>query len=505
MAGKEIRLQYTGYVIFAAKIIGVATGLIFQFMLARSIPNDSPEYGIWGNINYVLPYFTLLAGVVPFWVMRCVARGQKGATKTGLGINLLFSLISTAAYLIIIPIILPSLLSEAGIANPIAYLPFYLIVSIQIIETYLIGLFEPCLQASTPQSVGYGLILQQVSRVILGYVIIIQLGQPLLGAIVSGIIAFAVQTVYYLKLARNELKEHVQWGYVKEWLKGSALNVYLVVGGQIAAFIFIMLFYYGGAISMELYYVALQMANVITYASFLSFALYPKLLAERREEDVTASMKTVLMFALPMTVGAIALSSSYMVLLRVKTLENYPGAEWILVVLALDAFVTVVSSIYASVLTGVETVDQERMSFKSLIKSKLFRYFTLSYLHSAITIPIAFYVLTTFAFQQPLLAAISVVAINSVVRFAMFIVLIVMVRKIFKVVVPWRSIGKYLLASAAMGIVLVLLPYSADIFLILVWTAIGGAVYLALLMLIDKEARALPMNILHELRRKKKD
>src|SRR3990170_266850 len=91
LARKEIRLQYTGYVIFAAKLIGVATGLIFQFMLARAIPLDSPEYGIWGNINYVLPYFTLLAGVVPFWVMRCVARGQKRATKTGLGINLLFS------------------------------------------------------------------------------------------------------------------------------------------------------------------------------------------------------------------------------------------------------------------------------------------------------------------------------------------------------------------------------------------------------------------------------
>ena len=125
--------------------------------------------------------------------MRCVARGKEGATKTGLTINLLFSLISTAAYLVVMPLILPSLLSEAGVSNPAAYLPFYLIVSILIIEQYLIGLFEPCLQARTPQSVGYGLILQQVFRVIIGYVIIIQLGQPLLGAVVSTIIALFVQ------------------------------------------------------------------------------------------------------------------------------------------------------------------------------------------------------------------------------------------------------------------------------------------------------------------------
>ena len=504
MAGKEIRLQYTGYVIFAAKIIGVVTGLAFQYMIGHSIPNESPEYSIWGNINSVIPYFTLLAGVVPFWVMRCVARGQKGATKTGLGINLLFSLISTAVYLLIIPIILPSLLSEAGIANPIAYLPFYLIVSIQIIETYLIGLFEPCLQATTPQSVGYGLILQQVSRVILGYVIIIQFGQPLLGAIISGIIALGFQAVYYFKLVGAKLKERVQWGLVREWLKGSALNIYFVVGSQIAAFIFIMLFTYGGATGFELYYVALQIANVVTHASFLSFALYPKLLAERREEDVTDSMKTVFMFALPMAVGVIALSSSFIVILREKTLENFPGSEWILIVLALDALITVASGIYASVLTGVETVDQERMSFKSLMKSKLFKFYSLSYVHSAITIPTIFYVLTTFAYEQPLLAALSVVTINSIVRFALFVVIVIMVRRTFKVVAPWRSIAKYLLASAAMGIVLFLLPYSADVLTILVWTAIGGAVYLAALMLIDKETRALPKSILHELKRKKK-
>lgn len=503
MAGKEIRLQYTGYVIFAAKIIGVVTGLLFQYMIGRTIPDGSDEYGIWANINSVLPYFTLLAGVVPFWVMRCVARGQKGATKTGLGMNLVISLISTALYLVIIPIILPSLLSGAGVADPLAYLPFYLIVSIQIIESYLILLFEPCLQATTPQSVGYGLILQQVSRVILGYVIIIQLGQPLLGAIVSGIIAFAIQTVYYLKLVGHALKEKVQWGYAKEWLKGSALNIYFVVGSQIAAFVFIMLFYYGGAKGNELYWVALQIANVITHASFLSFALYPRLLAERREEDVTTSVKTVMMFALPMTVGAIALASSYMVILRTKTLENFPGSEWILIVLALDALVTVSSGIYSAILTGVETVDRERMSFKSLVKSKLFKFYSLSYVHSAITIPIVFYALTTFAFQQPLLAALSVVVINSSVRFALFIILVIMVRPIFRVVLPWRNLAKYLLASAVMGLVLFLLPYSVDVFTILVWTAIGGAVYLGVLMLLDGEARSLPKSILHELRRKK--
>ena len=496
---KEIRLQYSGYVIFAAKLISVATGLIFQFMLGRAIAADSPEYAIYGNINTVLPYFTLLAGVVPFWVMRGVARGKEGATKTGLTINLLFSFITTAAYLVVIPLILPSLLSEAGVANPAAYLPFYLIVSVQIIEMYLLGVFEPCLQARTPQSVGYGLILQQVVRVILGYVIIIQLGQPLMGAVVSTIIAFSVQTVYYFKLFASELKQRIQWGYVKEWLKGSVLIVYSVVGGVIANFVFIMLFYYGGFGGMDIYYAALQIANVIVYAGFLSFALYPKLLTERRSEDVTASMKTVLMFALPMAVGVISLSSSYIILLRPGTAM---GAEWVLIVLALDSLVAVVSGIYGAVLSGVETVDHEKLSFKSLARSKLFRLYSLSYVHFAITIPITYYILTTYAFQQPLIAAFSVCAINSIVRFAMFLILVIMVRGMFKIVIPWKSIAKYSLASAVMGVVLFLLPYTNRILTTLAWTAVGGIVYLAVLMAIDKESRSLPKTILQEIRGK---
>jgi hypothetical protein len=500
---KEIRLQYTGYVIFAARIIGVATGLIFQFLLARAIPAESPEYAIWANINYLLPYFTLLSGIVPFWVMRCVARGNEGAAKTGLAMNLAFSGIGTVVYLVVIPLILPSLLSQGQVPNPSTYLPFYLIASAQIVEFYLIGIFEPCIQACTPQSVGYGLIVQQVIKLAVGFILIVPLGQPLMGAIVSTIIAFAIQAVYYTRLLKNELKQKIRWGYAKEWLKGSILVIYSVVGGQIAAFIFIMLFTYGGFQSMEIYYLALQISNVITYAGSLSYALYPKLLTEKREEHVTDSMKTVLMFALPMTVGAIALSGSYMALLRPETLANFPGSQVVLIVLALDSLTAVVSGIYSSILTGVETVDQQQLSFRSAVRSKLFRYYSLSYIHSAFTIPATFFALTTFAFQQPMIAAVITVAINATMRFAMFVVLIIMVRGMMKVAIPWINIAKYAVASAAMGAVLFLLPYSGRISTTLIWTAIGGAVYLAVLLAIDKEARSLPKQIFGEFRGKK--
>ena len=180
----------------------------------------------------------------------------------------------------------------------------------------------------------------------------------------------------------------------------------------------------------------------------------------------------------------------------------YAGAEWVLVVLALDALVGVVYGIYGSVLSGVETVDREQLSFKSMVRSKLFKYYSLFYVQSAITIPVSYYVLTTYAFQQPLIAALSVCVINAVVRFATFLILVIMVRQVFKITVPWRSIAKYGIASAAMAAVLFLLPSTNRILTTLAWTAVGGIVYLAVLMAIDKEARKLPKSILQEIKGK---
>jgi hypothetical protein len=367
---------------------------------------------------------------------------------------------------------------------------------------YLIGLFESCLQAITPQAVGYGLLVQQVSKVALGYVLIIMLGQPLFGMIIATAIAFVIQIAYYSRLLKFEMKQKIQWGYVKEWLKGSLANIYTVIGNQIANFIFILLFSLGGEGSRGIYGAAAIVVNVITYSSFLAFALYPKLLAAPKSEDVTVGLKTVLMFAIPMTAVAMALASSYIVILRTE-LADFPGAALVLAILALDALVGVISGIYSSVVFGVESVDKEALTFRSMVKSKIFIAFSLPYAQAAITIPTTYFVLTTYAFQQPLLAALSVCIINSVVRFVMFLVIVVVVRGMMKVAFPWKSVAKYTFASAITGVVLFLLPASTSVLITLVWTAIGGLLYLGVLMLIDKETRSLPKQILGEVRGKK--
>jgi O-antigen/teichoic acid export membrane protein len=136
--------------------------------------------------------------------------------------------------------------------------------------------------------------------------------------VVAWLAAYAPQIVYYVKLLAQELKQRIELEYVKEWLKGSIINIYNVVGNQIAVYIFILLFIYGGENGRGELGAGATIVNVITYSSFLAYALYPKLLRERKSEDITTSLKMVLMFAIPLTVGGIALSDSYITMLTDK-------------------------------------------------------------------------------------------------------------------------------------------------------------------------------------------
>lgn len=490
MAKKEIRLQYSGFIIFVTKMLSVASGLAFQLMITRSI-TEPHELDLWYNLNDILAYFTLLAAALPFWTMRFVATDKEGAAKTGIIANLTISVVATAIYLPLVPLI-TSLLHISQ-----QYLFLYFILSIQIIELYSLNALQACLRATTPQAIGYGLLIAEGGKVVLGYMLIIRFQQPLLGALLSLIVAFIIQIAYYLKLFAGELKQQFKWEYVREWLKGSVANIYNVVGNRIASLVFIMLFAYGGTGARGGFYgVERRVASVITYSSFLAYALYPKLLSEKNPEDITASIKMVLMFAIPMTAGVIVLSDSYVILMNIL----YKEARPVLIVLAIDALVITISALFSSILYGVERVDEKAtISFRQLAKSRLFIAFSLPYFHSAITLPTTFFVLTNYVRNQPLQAALYVSIINASARLAMFFVLYVIVRKTVTIDIPWKKLAKFALASAVMAAFLLLIPHPTRISLTLILTAVGGIIYLVLLLAIDKEARSLVRSIWEEL------
>jgi hypothetical protein len=57
VARSELRIQYSGLIIFTAQIISVATGMAFILLLTRNM--TKPQYGVWSNIFDLTGYFLL--------------------------------------------------------------------------------------------------------------------------------------------------------------------------------------------------------------------------------------------------------------------------------------------------------------------------------------------------------------------------------------------------------------------------------------------------------------
>jgi O-antigen/teichoic acid export membrane protein len=101
VARSELRIQYSGLIIFTAQIISVATGMAFILLLTRNM--TKPQYGVWSNIFDLTGYFLLFSGFIPFWATRFVARGKEGAAKTALLTNLILAIASAAIYIPLSP------------------------------------------------------------------------------------------------------------------------------------------------------------------------------------------------------------------------------------------------------------------------------------------------------------------------------------------------------------------------------------------------------------------
>jgi len=485
----EIRVRYSGFIIFAAQILSIITGIIFTLLLTRNMTKQ--QYGIWSNIFDFVGYFTLLSGLFPFWVTRFVARGKEGAIKTGLLANLIVALVSATVYL---PLI--SLATNAFQINE-AYVILYFVASLQIINVYMISIVESCLRAVKPQAIGYGLLIEEVCKVSLAYILIVGLHQLFLGAMLSLIIATSIEVLYYLRLLAEDLRQRIRWNYLREWFKGSTASFYNAVGSQLAAFVFILLFLLGGQAARGEYQAAATFANVVGYASFLAFALYPQLLAKKGLEDVTSSLKTVLMFAIPMAAIIITMSESLLTILNVFYVTSSP----ILILLTLDTVALLISQFYSSLILGIERLDEEaKISFSQLVRSKMFKVFTLPYIQAAITLPTTYYILTQFATSDSVLAVLYVTTINTCAHIITFLGLYAITRKSIRITVPLKSVGKYIFASTVVATVLYFLPHPTTMLVTLGKVAGGAAFYVGLLLLIDAEARELVAQIWHEIK-----
>jgi hypothetical protein len=292
-------------------------------------------------------------------------------------------------------------------------------------------------------------------------------------------------------------KEKVNWSYLKQWLKGAPAIAYSAIGAQLLSFFLILLFIYGGSEPRAYYQAALSFTTIVGYASSLAVAVYPKLLANNcSEEDVGVSFRTVLMLAIPLATITMAMAISFLTILNVSF-----GVAWpVLVALTVDTLIVLVTSFYSSCLMGVEAFDAEgRISLRKLVKSKIFKVFSIPYIQAAVVLPLTYYVLTQVPLAGSVEPTVAVVGILIGVHLGTFVGLYAFMRHTIHIPVAWKSITKYVLSALLMGIVLVLLPTTTTLATTIAKAVTGFALYAVLLLAIDAQARDLIRLIWQEI------
>ncbi|MEM1587171.1 MAG: hypothetical protein QXX99_06615 [Candidatus Bathyarchaeia archaeon] len=475
----QIRLRYSGFILFAFRLASVGTSLLFTLMITRSISPE--EYGIFGNFGDVVSYFTLASTIVPFWVTRFVARGHPGSSKTGLVANLLVAALSAMIYLSALGWIMGAL--QIGREHFI----FYLAGVALIFAVHLSAVLEAILYSKRPETLGFGLFVFEISRVFLGFLIILIFRLGLIGILFSHVTATLIQSIFYLRLLLREFVGGIRWDYVRVWLKGSLLNVHGIISGRILTLANIFLFIYCGELSRAYYGASSAMASIIGYSSSLAFALYPKLLSGAEAKDAELSLKMVLMFAIPMSLGAIVLSEEILLILG----QSYGPAWLALTILALNMLVSAPSSVFDSVISGIERLDADaKISYRRVVRSRLFLLLTLYYVQAAIVTPLSYLIFSS----MPLYALTAVVYLAIISTIANIIVTLakyVLARRCLKFSIPWVSIVKYLSVSLIMALILCLLQTPARLTITVAKTLFGGLVYFFILLAVDRETREI--------------
>jgi hypothetical protein len=382
------------------------------------------------HLFYLTSLFATVSGLFPFWATRFAARGKEGAIKTTIVANIILSLAAVTIYLPIAGLILDAFKISS------TYFFISLLAALQILNLYLIAVFEGCLRAVKPQTVGHGLLIEEVVKIVLAVTFIVGLNQLFLGAVISLVGSAVVQWLFYGWVLNDHLKMHIHWGYLREWLKGSPAFLYNAAGTQLVGLVPFLLVLYAGQTALGNYQAAVTFSAVIGYASSLAFALYPKMLAGEYRKDLAVSFKTMLMLALLMSAVAITMATSLLAILN----ASYVVAAPILVVLAVDALVVLISQFYNQCLLGVERFDFEgKIPLRQLVKSKIFKVFSLNYVQAVIALPADYVILTQFPFTDSVLAAVSIVLVNIVAHSVTFAGLYLLMRKYVTLPVAWKS------------------------------------------------------------------
>jgi len=483
----EIRLRYAGLVAFSSRIFSIATGLVFVVLVTRRL--SPTDFGLWQTISDYLVFFVFPSQVISPWVTRYVARGFD-VSKTGMLVNAGLSLI----------FFLPaSFLAPYMAATSQASVFYYFLGCLSIPLEYAISSLEATASATKPELQSYGFVAFELSKVGIGALTVAFLRLELFGVIMTMFFAKLLQVIFLLFLLRKKISGSFNRGMARKWFSLAWITIYGFTPSLLYSLnTFIWLILTGSTLPRAYMQAPTTIGTIISYSFLLSSALYPKILRGGGGRDVESVLKLVLLFVVPLAVGAFVLANPLLRILR----EEYAVTENILRVLAVGGIFASVSGVFSTVISGTERVElEEDATFKDYVKSKLFLLPTLANVELSIYASSVF-LLTYFSVLNEIsyVTLIFYCALSSLVIGVPFVLYRWFIaRKVMRFDFPWANLVRYFIAAGVMTIFLLLFypygAYSEKIWYVLSnllpVIGVGALIYFSIVYVIDRDAKSL--------------
>jgi len=494
----SIRVTYSGLIALVVSIIAVITGTIFILIVTRRL---SPEdLGLWTLINTLVTYVFVIDPIVSYWSTRQIARGEN-VGKSAMFIASIFSMAGILAYLIISYFVTESFPVDFSI----------LLVAASLVPLmFLHGALSGIAYGTKPHLDQYGLLAFEFTKIPLGLLFVIVYPLGLFGAILaitfSNVIRIIVLSILLRAHLYGEIKRHV----IKFWFKMSWLPMYGIIPGFIITLdVLVFSTMSNSLIGLAYWTAGITIAALVTQSGNFSQALYPKLIATRKKEFAEDNLKRTLYFAIPSLALSIVLAKPLLHIIN----PIYADGVIIVYFLTLRAFVNIFLNFSFNVMRAYEQVDSnQNASFKQYFKSKLFFVPTLTFVLSGLYLGILILILIIKPSEWTVIDLVqtwSLIYFGSYAPFALYGM--ILIRKNYKVSIPFLNILKYSLVTLLASLTLYYFTENYLTYYTSIWKfipevipllALGGVIYFGLTYLIDSPTRTFFNSIFSGIRGK---
>ena len=479
-------------------IITIFTSFVFTVIITRTLSQE--DFGIWSLINALFLSVMMGNTIVTYWSTRETARKIESGKSAILG-----SMILSVAFTFIYIIISNLMGYQTKIDQNIL-----LFSTILIPILFLNGTLAAINLGWKPHVVSYGSLALGISQIIFGLFFIYFLKIGVYGVIITVSVSNLINIIILYKYAKPKLKNQISMDFFKSWIKLSWISLYpmlpiLIEGSGLILFSIMT----ESVMGIAIWTAAILAPSTISHVGLISRAIYPKLLSNENTDYLGNNITLLIFFNFLMTGLVIAFAKPILVILN----PIYEEAYFILILLALGNFFTVLTNVFIQSLTGSEMIDMnKKSSFRQYLRSKLFYPYTIRLIQtssSLLILPIGLTLLIQNNYSEiNLLEFWATLTLVTQIPLAFYFYLTV--KKTLRFSINRITISKYFISSiVSFSLIFVLsekfLMYDElhlFILKLLLFAVIGIFFYLLSTYILDSNTRYLLKSIILEITKK---